>query len=69
LTVIRVRHVVREMVGADDAETLADVLAKAKGDEPLRTLLRALERAAFTYDSDLQPAIDAALAQLERMTG
>lgn len=69
VTAIRIRHVVREMVGADDAETLADVLAKAKGDEPLRGLLRALERAAFTYDGDLQPAIDAVLAQLERMTG
>lgn len=67
-TAMRIRHAVREMVGADDAETLADVLAKAKGDEALRALLRALERAGFTYDADLQPAIDAVLSQLERMT-
>lgn len=67
-TVMRVRHVTREMVGANDDETLADVLAKAKGDESLRALLRALERAAFTYEDDLQPAISAVLVQLEQMT-
>ncbi len=69
LSVMRVRHVAREMVGADDAETLADVVRRPQVDEPMRVLLTALERAAFTHDQDLQPAIDAVLAALERMFG
>ena len=66
--VMRIRHIAREMVGADDAETLADVVARPQADESMRTLLRALERAAFTYDADLQSAIEGVIAQLERMT-
>ncbi|HTV94136.1 MAG TPA: hypothetical protein VMG98_15635 [Verrucomicrobiae bacterium] len=66
---MRARHVVRRMVGATDAETLADVLRRPlAGDRQLRDLLRALERAGFTYDADLPAALAAALTQLERMT-
>ena len=66
--VVRIRHIAREMVGADDAETLADVIARPQADEPMRALLRVLERAAFTHDADFQPAVDAVVAQLERMS-
>jgi hypothetical protein len=68
-TVLRVRHVARAMVGASDTETLADALqrplAAATG---MREVLTALERAAFTYDSDLQTAIALAIAALESLT-
>ncbi|MBV8116878.1 MAG: hypothetical protein JOZ01_02805 [Candidatus Eremiobacteraeota bacterium] len=63
--VLRVRHAVREMVGAGDDETLDDVLHRADSlDRPFRALLVALERAAFTYDEDLQRSIDAVLQSL-----
>jgi hypothetical protein len=63
--VLRVRHAVREMVGAGDDETLADVLRRAEPLDPrFRALLVALERAAFTHDEDLQPAIDGVLVCL-----
>jgi hypothetical protein len=66
---MRARHIVRRMVGATDAETLADVLRRPlAADLQLRDLLRALERAGFTHDADLTAAIPAAVAQLERMT-
>jgi hypothetical protein len=66
---MRARHIVRRMVGATDAETLADVLRRPLATDPqLRDLLRALERAGFTHDADLTAAIAAAVAQLERMT-
>ena len=66
---MRARSIVRRMVGASDAETLADVLQRPLAADPsLRDLLRALERAGFTYDADLNVAVAAATAQLERMT-
>jgi hypothetical protein len=66
-TAVGVRAFVRRMVGASDAETLDDVLRRPNVTDPLmRELLRALERAAFTYDGDLGPAIDAAIVALER---
>jgi len=66
---MRARHIVRQMVGATDAETLADVMRRPLvQDRDTRDLLRALERAGFTHNADLSVAIAAALAQLERMT-
>ncbi len=66
---MRARSIVRRMVGATDAETLADVLRRPLAtDRDMRDLLRALERAGFTHDADLGVAIAAAVAQLERMT-
>ncbi|MGA7747200.1 MAG: hypothetical protein WBG27_08365 [Candidatus Aquilonibacter sp.] len=66
---MRARSIVRRMVGASDTETLADVLQRPLAADPsLRDLLRALERAGFTYDADLNVAVAAAIAQLERMT-
>ncbi|HTX56336.1 MAG TPA: hypothetical protein VMD47_04455 [Candidatus Acidoferrales bacterium] len=66
---LRARSIVRRMVGATEAETLADVLRRPLAVDPdLRDLLRALERAGFTHDGDLRVAIAAATAQLERMT-
>jgi len=57
---------VRATVGATDDETLADVLARADCDDPaIALVLRNLERAAFTYDADLQAAIAAAVDSLE----
>lgn len=67
-TALRVRHVARAMVGASDTETLADVLHRPRaGERGMRDLLTTLERAAFTYDSDLQAAIAHAIAALERL--
>jgi hypothetical protein len=66
---MQARHVVRGMVGASDTETLADVLQRPNVQDPrLRATLAALERAGFTHDADLAPAIAAAIAELERMT-
>ncbi len=68
--VVRVRTMVREMVGASDAETLADVLRRIDPEErPMRALLFALERAAFTHDGDLGHAIDRVIGQLDDMVG
>ena len=66
---MRARHIIRRMVGATDAETLADVLRRPSASDPqLRDLLNALERAGFTHQADLTAAVAAAIAQLERMT-
>lgn len=65
---VRVRAAVWRMIGASDGETLADVLQRPDAsDARTRFLLRSLERAAFTYDADLAPAIDDACANLETM--
>ncbi len=67
---VRARSAVWRMVGAADGETLADVLARTHGaGDDLRDLLVALERSAFTYDADLQSAVDASIAALERRLG
>jgi hypothetical protein len=64
---VRVRSAVWGMVGASDGETLADVLQRPQANDPrMRDLLRALERAAFTYDDDLTAAIGDACDALER---
>jgi hypothetical protein len=66
--VIRVRTAVREMVGADDAETLADVLRRIGTEErPMRALLFALERAAFTHDGDIDRAVDQVIVRLDEI--
>jgi hypothetical protein len=63
---VRVRAAVWRMIGASDGETLADVLQRPDAtDARMRALLRSLERAAFTYDADLAPAIDDACSSLE----
>lgn len=64
---VRVRTAVWSMVGASEGETLADVLQRPQaGDARTRDVLRALERAAFTYDADLRAAIEDACNALER---
>ncbi|MBV8639489.1 MAG: hypothetical protein JO322_15535 [Candidatus Eremiobacteraeota bacterium] len=68
--VLRIRTIVREMVGASDAETLADVLRRLEPEERLmRALLFALERAAFTHDDDLDHAIDRVILRLNDLAG
>ena len=63
---VGVRTVARELVGANDTETLGDVLRRPGAhDARMRDVLRSLERAAFTYDTDLPAAIDAAIRSLE----
>jgi hypothetical protein len=67
-TAMRVRAVARRLVGASETETLGDVLRRPlAGQSSMRDLLIALERAAFTYEEDLQTAIDGAIARLERL--
>jgi hypothetical protein len=66
--VMQIRTMVREMVGANDAETLADVLRRIEPEERhMRGLLFALERAAFTHDADLNGAIDRVIDRLNEM--
>lgn len=67
---IAVRAAIWQMVGASEGETLDDVLRRPAAAElrPAR-LLRSLERAAFTYDDDLQAAINDACTALERCIG
>lgn len=66
---MRARHIVRAIVGATDVETLADVLRRPLATDPeMRSLLRALERAGFTHDADVTRAVEASIAQLERVT-
>lgn len=63
----RARETVRTFVGASVHETLADVLRRPSAQGRLAEVLRALERAAFTYDDDVPRAIDAALQAMEQM--
>ncbi|HEY1656536.1 MAG TPA: hypothetical protein VGF86_15645 [Candidatus Tumulicola sp.] len=66
-TAVRARAAVWNALGASEGVTLADVLARTQATEPsLRGVLVALERAAFTYDADLRPAIDDACDALQR---
>jgi hypothetical protein len=66
-TAVRVRAVVWELIGASDGETLTDVLRRPEANDPrIAAVLRALERAAFTYDDDLDRAIDGACQAMER---
>jgi hypothetical protein len=67
---VRVRTAVWRTIGASEGETLADVLRRpGTNDAPLRDVLIALERSAFTYDADLQPAIEDACGALDRYAG
>jgi hypothetical protein len=67
LTAIAVRGAVWRLIGADEGETLSAVLRLGPAtSEPMRGLLIALERAAFTYDADLASAIADACNALER---
>lgn len=64
---VRVRAAVWRIIGAPEGETLGDVLRRPGcGEGPLRDLLVALERSAFTYDQDLAAAVDDAVGALER---
>jgi hypothetical protein len=65
-TAVSVRSAIWRMVGAWDGETLGDVLLRPEASDPrTRDILRALERAAFTYDDDLGNAIADACTALE----
>ena len=67
LAAIRVRTAVWRMAGANDGETLGDVLRRPQSsDGAMRGLLISLERAAFTYDEDLRAAVDDACSAFER---
>lgn len=67
LGAVRVRSAIWRMIGAPEGETLGDTLRRPGANEsPLRDVLIALERSTFTYDADLNPAIDDACAALER---
>jgi hypothetical protein len=69
-TAVRVRAAIWRTIGAPEGETLADVLRRpGSNDPPLRDVLIALERSAFTYDADLQPAIEDACGALDRYAG
>jgi hypothetical protein len=64
---ISVRGAIWRMVGASDGETLGDVLRRTDSrDVPMRDLLVALERSAFTYSADLPAAIEDSCAALTR---
>jgi len=65
---MNLRSVVRRAVGANDTQTLADVLQRPLAQDPaMRELLRALERAGFTHESDVPAAVRATIAHLEEM--
>ncbi len=67
LTAVSVRNAVWRAIGADEGERCLGVLRLPQaGAEPMRGLLVALERAAFTYDADIPAAIADACAALER---
>lgn len=64
-----IRSAVRRSVGANERETLADVLRRPLAQPaPMQRVLRALERAGFTTDADVPAAVRAALSALEEMT-
>jgi hypothetical protein len=66
---LAVRSLARHLVGATDTETLADVLRRPGASSgPMHDVLRSLERAAFTYDTDFSAAVEAAIAALEHAT-
>jgi len=66
--VLAVRDELRRRVGAREEETLDDLFARlAAGDDPaVAGALRAVERAAFVDDSQLDGAIDDALRALSK---
>jgi hypothetical protein len=65
-SVLRVRTVLWEIIGAHPGETLGDVLRRPPAQEPrTRRLLTLVERAAFIEDARLPQAIDEVLAERE----
>jgi hypothetical protein len=67
---VAVRGAIWRMIGANDGATLGDVLRRRESSVPeTRQLLIALERSAFTYDDDLQAAIQDACFALEHAMG
>lgn len=63
-----IRSAVRRSVGANEKETLADVVRRPLAQPAaMQKVLRALERAGFTADADLPAAIRAAISALEEM--
>jgi hypothetical protein len=67
---VAVRGSIWRMIGANDGATLGDVLRRPESSIPeTRDLLIALERSAFTYDDDVQAAIQDACSALERAMG
>ncbi|MBV8149237.1 MAG: hypothetical protein JO092_09120 [Candidatus Eremiobacteraeota bacterium] len=65
---VTVRAAVWNLMGVSEGATLADVLRRpAASDARMADALRSLERAAFTYDGDLEAAVAAACAALERL--
>ncbi|HEY6326163.1 MAG TPA: hypothetical protein VIW73_06605 [Candidatus Cybelea sp.] len=67
---VAVRGAIWRMIGANDGATLGDVLRRRESFVPeTRELLIALERSSFTYDDDLQAAIQDACFALERAMG
>ncbi|HEX3670668.1 MAG TPA: hypothetical protein VHT92_03070 [Candidatus Cybelea sp.] len=64
---VAVRAGIWNAFGAGEGETLGDVLRRPEsGSETARALLIAIERSAFTYDSDLDAAIGDACGALQR---
>ena len=68
-TAVRVRAVVWRAIGAPRRDASRRPAPPRAGDARIAGVLRALERAAFTYDDDLAPAIDAACEALEAISG
>jgi len=65
---VAVRAAVWQLMGASEGETLADVLRRPAATDPrVAAVLRSLERAAFTYDDDLDAAVAAACTALEEL--
>lgn len=64
---VRVRAAVWDLLGAPEGTTLAALLRRPNAADPqMRDVLRALERAAFTYDDDLHGAMADACDAMQR---
>lgn len=67
--IVRIRTLVRDLVGAREDETLHALLKRSGSlDVRMIRLLRALERAAFTHDEDFNRALADVLDALKEMT-
>lgn len=65
-SVMHVRSALWRIAGAKEGQTLGDVLSRPEaGDEDLRRLLIAVERAAFIEEDRIEDAIDAVLTEQE----
>ena len=63
-SVLRVREALWSIVGANQGETLGDILRREPArSDGLRRILVAVEHAAFVHDTHLQQAIENALAE------